>query len=83
MACRSPLCEKRYVHVCLSGRLAAGRSTGLWRPGFVSQIENYWDQPDLARWLLSPGHFERVVIFDNVARAFPIHSVAPVAGFAQ
>ena len=24
-------------------------------PGFVSHIENYWEQPDLARWLLRLG----------------------------
>ena len=34
-------------------------------PGFVSHIENYWDQPDLARWLLRLGSFARVVIFDK------------------
>ena len=34
-------------------------------PGFVSQIENYWDQPDLARWLLRLASFARVVIFDK------------------
>ena len=34
-------------------------------PGFVSQIENYWDQPDLARWLLRLGSFARVIMFDK------------------
>jgi class 3 adenylate cyclase/pimeloyl-ACP methyl ester carboxylesterase len=34
-------------------------------PGFVSHIENYWDQPDLARWLLRLARFARVVIFDK------------------
>jgi class 3 adenylate cyclase/alpha-beta hydrolase superfamily lysophospholipase len=34
-------------------------------PGFVSQIENYWDQPDLARWLLRLGNFARVIMFDK------------------
>ena len=24
-------------------------------PGFVSHIENYWEHPDLARWLLRLG----------------------------
>ena len=28
-------------------------------------IENYWDQPDLARWLLRLARFARVVIFDK------------------
>ena len=34
-------------------------------PGFVSQIENYWEQPDLARWLLRLGSFARVIMFDK------------------
>jgi pimeloyl-ACP methyl ester carboxylesterase len=31
----------------------------------VSHIENYWDQPDLARWLLRLSSFARVAIFDK------------------
>ena len=34
-------------------------------PGFVSHIENYWDHPDLARWLLRLGSFARVIMFDK------------------
>ncbi len=34
-------------------------------PGFVSHIENYWSQPDLARWLLRLGSFSRVIMFDK------------------
>jgi pimeloyl-ACP methyl ester carboxylesterase len=34
-------------------------------PGFVSHIENYWDQPDYARWLLRLASFARVVVFDK------------------
>jgi hypothetical protein len=34
-------------------------------PGFVSHIENCWDQPDLARWLLRLSTFARVAIFDK------------------
>jgi class 3 adenylate cyclase/alpha-beta hydrolase superfamily lysophospholipase len=34
-------------------------------PGFVSHIENYWDYPDLARWLLRLSSFARVAIFDK------------------
>ena len=34
-------------------------------PGFVSQIENYWEHPDLARWLLRLGSFARVIMFDK------------------
>ena len=34
-------------------------------PGFISQIENYWDQPGFARWLRRLGSFARVVMFDK------------------
>ncbi len=34
-------------------------------PGFVSHIENYWEYPDLARWLLRLGSFARVIMFDK------------------
>jgi class 3 adenylate cyclase/pimeloyl-ACP methyl ester carboxylesterase len=34
-------------------------------PGFVSHIENYWDQPDLARWLRRLASFARVAMFDK------------------
>ncbi|MGB7290561.1 MAG: alpha/beta hydrolase [Thermodesulfobacteriota bacterium] len=34
-------------------------------PGFVSHIENYWDEPNFARWLRRLGSFSRVVMFDK------------------
>ncbi len=34
-------------------------------PGFISHVENYWDHPDLARWLLRLGNFARVIMFDK------------------
>jgi class 3 adenylate cyclase len=34
-------------------------------PGFISHIENYWDHPDLARWLFRLGTFGRVIMFDK------------------
>lgn len=34
-------------------------------PGFVSHIENYWDEPRVARWLRKLGGFCRVVLFDK------------------
>ena len=34
-------------------------------PGFVSHIENYWEHPDLARWLLRLRSFARVAMFDK------------------
>ena len=34
-------------------------------PGFISHIENYWDDPNLARWLRRLGSFSRVILFDK------------------
>ena len=34
-------------------------------PGFVSHIENYWEEPNFARWLRRLGSFTRVIIFDK------------------
>lgn len=34
-------------------------------PGFVSNVENYWDQPDFARFLRRMGGYARVVTFDK------------------
>jgi len=34
-------------------------------PGFISHIENYWDELGLARWLRRMGSFSRVIMFDK------------------
>jgi pimeloyl-ACP methyl ester carboxylesterase len=34
-------------------------------PFMVSNLENYWDQPDFARWLLRMASYARVVMFDK------------------
>ena len=34
-------------------------------PGFVSHIENYWDEPSFSRWLQRLAGFSRLVIFDK------------------
>src|SRR3984957_14235756 len=34
-------------------------------PGFISHLDNYWEHPDLARWLLRLGSFARVFMFDK------------------
>ena len=34
-------------------------------PGFISHIENYWDEPNFARWLRRLGSFSRVILFDK------------------
>jgi pimeloyl-ACP methyl ester carboxylesterase len=35
----------------------------VFAPPFVSNVENYWDEPDFARWLLRLGSYARVVMF--------------------
>ncbi len=37
----------------------------VFTPGFVSHLENHWDQPDFARWLLRLARFARVIMFDK------------------
>jgi class 3 adenylate cyclase len=34
-------------------------------PGFVSHLENHWEEPSFARWLRGLGNFARVVMFDK------------------
>lgn len=34
-------------------------------PGFISHIENYWEEPGFARWLQRLGSFARVIMFDK------------------
>jgi len=34
-------------------------------PGFVSHIDNYWDNPDFNRWLTRLGGMARVAMFDK------------------
>jgi class 3 adenylate cyclase len=34
-------------------------------PGFISHIENYWDEPNFARWLRRLGSFSRTILFDK------------------
>ena len=34
-------------------------------PGFISNIEHYWEDPNFARWLRGLGGFARVVMFDK------------------
>ncbi len=43
----------------------SGATDLVFAPGFISHIENYWDHPDLARWLLRLAAFSRVIMFDK------------------
>jgi len=52
------------VHIAYQ-RFGAGAINVVMVPGFVSNVENYWDQPDLARFLHRLGSYARVVTFDK------------------
>src|ERR1700730_14697414 len=34
-------------------------------PPFISNVEHWWDEPDVARWLLRLASYARVVMFDK------------------
>lgn len=42
-----------------------GPADVLFAPPFVSHVENYWDEPDFARWLNHLGSYARVAMFDK------------------
>jgi pimeloyl-ACP methyl ester carboxylesterase len=46
-------------------------------PGFISHIENYWDEPNLARWLRKLGSFCRVILFDKQGTGLSDRSSKP------
>jgi pimeloyl-ACP methyl ester carboxylesterase/class 3 adenylate cyclase len=43
----------------------SGATDLVFVPGFISHIENYWEHPDLAQWLLRLAAFARVIMFDK------------------
>src|SRR3954451_21284459 len=52
------------VHIA-SQTFGAGPINLVMVPGFVSDVENYWDQADFARFLNRLGSYARVVTFDK------------------
>src|SRR6476661_6522402 len=52
------------VHIAYQA-FGAGPINLVMVPGFVSNVENYWDQPDLARFLKRLASYERGVTFDK------------------
>jgi pimeloyl-ACP methyl ester carboxylesterase len=52
------------VHIAYQA-FGAGPINLVLVPGFVSNVENYWEQPDLARFLGRLGGYARVVTFDK------------------
>ena len=52
------------VHIAYQA-FGAGPVNLVMVPGFVSNVENYWDQPDLARFLNRLATYARVVTFDK------------------
>lgn len=55
----------------------SGTTDLVFVPGFISHIENYWEHPDLARWLLRLGSFARVIMFDKRGTGLsdPVHEM--------
>src|SRR5262245_61849585 len=51
-------------------------------PPFVSNVENYWDEPDFARWLLRLASYCRVAMFDKRGTGMSDH-VSELPGFDQ
>ena len=37
----------------------------VFAPPFISNVEHWWDEPDVARWLLRLAGYARVVMFDK------------------
>ncbi|KIC34619.1 adenylate/guanylate cyclase domain-containing protein [Leisingera sp. ANG-S5] len=52
------------VHIAYQ-TFGSGPRNLVFVPGFISQIETYWDEPGFARWLERIGHFTRVAVFDK------------------
>jgi pimeloyl-ACP methyl ester carboxylesterase len=50
-------------------------------PGFVSNIEHFWDESGLARWLLRMASYARVVTFDK--RGTGLSDRVEIAGLEQ
>jgi class 3 adenylate cyclase/pimeloyl-ACP methyl ester carboxylesterase len=58
----------------------SGTTDLVFVPGFISHIENYWDHPDLARWLLRLGRFARVIMLDKRGTGLsdPVREMPPL-----
>lgn len=52
------------VHIAYQA-FGAGPGNLVLVPGFISQIEHYWEDPTFARWLNRLAGFVRVVMFDK------------------
>src|SRR5215467_15922182 len=66
---RSTLPNTRYaksgnVHVAYQV-FGEGNIDLVFVPGFISNIENYWEEPSFARWLRKLTSFARVITFDK------------------
>ncbi len=61
---RTRYAKSGHVHVAYQV-FGSGAIDLVFAPGFISHIENYWDHPDLARWLTRLGSFARVIMFDK------------------
>src|ERR687897_3652844 len=51
-------------------------------PGFISNVEHYWDDPSHARWLRRLARFARVISFDKRGTGLS-DRVSPMPGMDQ
>jgi pimeloyl-ACP methyl ester carboxylesterase len=67
------------VHIAYQA-FGSGPNDLVFVPGFISHIENYWDQADLGRWLLRLAAFARVIMFDKRGTGLsdPVAQVPPL-----
>jgi pimeloyl-ACP methyl ester carboxylesterase len=56
--------KSRDVHVAYQV-FGDGPANLVLAPPFVSNIENYWDEPDFSRWLLRLASYARIVMLDK------------------
>lgn len=58
----------------------SGTTDLVFVPGFISHLENYWEHPDLARWLLRLARFARVIMFDKRGTGLsdPVREMPPL-----
>ena len=69
---KKPVLDRPATHYARSGDIhiayhlfGQGPANLVLTPGFVSHIDNYWDDPNLASWLGRFGELARVAIFDK------------------
>ncbi len=52
------------IHIAYQ-TFGAGPIDVAFMPGFISHVEHFWEDPNLARWFRRLGTFSRVILFDK------------------